>query len=110
MPPTQDQQARLFRALLGEFLKLEDIGDRVEQTGLLLEKFGGWFDVGDVLSVIPDNWSVDLVAGFLVKALRRIVVEKHETTVARSLSSSQNLQTQHDLIVRIQEKGPSIET
>ncbi|KAF3064230.1 Transforming growth factor-beta receptor-associated protein 1 [Daldinia childiae] len=110
MPPTQDQQARLFRALLGEFLKLEDVSDRVDQTGLLLEKFGGFFDVNDVLSVIPDSWSVDLVAGFLVKALRRIVVEKNETTVARSLSSSQNLQTQHDLIVRIQEKGPSIET
>ncbi|XDG02305.1 hypothetical protein ABKA04_001920 [Annulohypoxylon sp. FPYF3050] len=110
MPPTQDQQARLFRALLGEFLELEDISDRVEQTGLLLDKFGGWFDVGDVLSVIPDTWSVDLVAGFLVKALRRIVVEKNETSVARSLSSAQNLQTQHDLIVRIEEKGPSIET
>ncbi|KAI8958543.1 hypothetical protein F5Y11DRAFT_35040 [Daldinia sp. FL1419] len=109
-PPTQDQQSRLFRALLGEFLKLEDISDRVEQTGLLLDRFGGFFDVGDVLSVIPDNWSVDLVAGFLVKALRRIVAEKNETTVARSLSSSQNLQTQHDLIVRVQEKGPSIET
>ncbi|KAI2471887.1 hypothetical protein F4781DRAFT_62311 [Annulohypoxylon bovei var. microspora] len=110
MPPTQDQQARLFRALLGEFLELEDVSDRVEQTGLLLEKFGGWFDVGDVLSVIPDTWSVDLIAGFLVKALRRIVVEKNETCVARSLSSAQNLQTQHDLIVRIEEKGPSIET
>ncbi|KAI0897690.1 hypothetical protein F4806DRAFT_459567 [Annulohypoxylon nitens] len=110
MPPTQDQQARLFRALLGEFLELDDISDRVEQTGLLLDKFGGWFDVGDVLSVIPDTWSVDLVAGFLVKALRRIVVEKNETSVARSLSSAQNLQTQHDLIVRIEEKGPSIET
>ncbi|KAI2608524.1 uncharacterized protein GGS25DRAFT_280913 [Hypoxylon fragiforme] len=110
VPPTQDQQARLFRALLGEFLNLEDVSDRVEQTGLLLEKFGGWFDVGDILSVIPDNWSVDLVSGFLVKALRRIVVEKNETTVARSLSSAQNLQVQHDLIVSIEEKGPSIET
>ncbi|KAL7625547.1 hypothetical protein AAE478_004767 [Parahypoxylon ruwenzoriense] len=110
MPPTQDQQARLFRALLGEFLNLEDISDRVEQTGLLLEKFGGWFDIGDVLSVIPDSWSVDLVTGFLVKALRRILVEKNETTIARSLSSAQNLQIQHDLIVRIEEKGPSIET
>ncbi|KAI1093963.1 hypothetical protein F5B19DRAFT_96250 [Rostrohypoxylon terebratum] len=110
MPPTQDQQARLFRALLGEFLELEDVSDRVEQTGLLLDKFGGWFDVGDVLSVIPDTWSVDLIAGFLVKALRRIVVEKNETSVARSLSSAQNLQTQQDLIVRIEEKGPSIET
>ncbi|OTB05229.1 hypothetical protein M426DRAFT_320043 [Hypoxylon sp. CI-4A] len=109
-PPTQDQQARLFRALLGEFLQLEDVGDRVEQTGLLLDRFGGWFDVGDVLAVIPDSWSVDLVAGFLVKALRRIVVEKNETTVARALSSAQNLQIQHDLIVKIEEKGPSVET
>ncbi|KAI1146885.1 hypothetical protein F4825DRAFT_175199 [Nemania diffusa] len=109
-PPTQTEQARLFRALLGEFLKLEDISDRVEQTSLLLEKFGSWFDVSDVLSVIPDSWSVDLVAGFLVKALRQIVAEKNETTVARSLSSAQNLKTQHELIVKIEEKGPSVES
>ncbi|KAJ8118098.1 hypothetical protein ONZ43_g4063 [Nemania bipapillata] len=108
-PPTQNEQARLFRALLGEFLKLEDISDRVEQTSLLLEKFGGWFDVSDILSVIPDSWSVDLVAGFLVKALRQIVAEKNETTVARSLSSAQNLKVQHELIVKIEEKGPSVE-
>ncbi|KAI1751645.1 hypothetical protein F4782DRAFT_181574 [Xylaria castorea] len=109
-PPTQNEQARLFRALLGEFLQLEDISDRVEQTGLLLEKFGGWFDVNDILSVIPDSWSVDLIAGFLIKALRQIVVEKSETSIARALSSAQNLKIQHELIVRIEEKGPSIET
>ncbi|KAI0536710.1 hypothetical protein GGR58DRAFT_378717 [Xylaria digitata] len=109
-PPTQHEQARLFRALLGEFLKLEDFNDRVEQTGLLLEKFGSWFDVSDILSVIPDSWSVDLVAGFLIKALRQIVAEKNETRVARSLSSAQNLKIQYELIVQIEEKGPSIET
>ncbi|KAH9909864.1 hypothetical protein F4778DRAFT_713163 [Xylariomycetidae sp. FL2044] len=109
-PPSQDQQARLFRALLREFLRLEDISDRVEQTGLLLDRFGGWFDIGDVLAVIPDSWSVDLIAGFLVKALRRIVVERNETTVARSLSSAQNLKVQHELVVKIEEKGPSVET
>ncbi|KAI0415346.1 hypothetical protein F5X98DRAFT_346706 [Xylaria grammica] len=109
-PPSQTEQARLFRVLLGEFLQLEDVSDRVEQTGLLLEKFGSWFDVSDILSVIPDSWSVDLVAGFLIKALRQILAEKNETTVARSLSSAQNLKTQHELIVKIEEKGPSIET
>ncbi|KAK5627321.1 hypothetical protein RRF57_003036 [Xylaria bambusicola] len=109
-PATQTEQARLFRSLLGEFLQLQDISDRVEQTSLLLEKFGSWFDVTDILSVIPDSWSVDLIAGFLVKALRQIVVEKNETSVARSLSSAQNLRIQHDLIVKIEEKGPSIET
>ncbi|KAI1436013.1 hypothetical protein GGR50DRAFT_263079 [Xylaria sp. CBS 124048] len=109
-PPTQKDQARLFRALLGEFLQIEDVSDRVEQTGLLLEKFGSWFDVSDILSVVPDNWSVELVSGFLIKALRQIVVEKNETAVARSLSSAQNLKVQHDLIVKIEEKGSSIES
>lgn len=108
-PPTEDQQARLFRALLGEFLALEDVGDRVEQTGMLLERFGGWFDVDEVLGLIPDSWSVDLIAGFLVRALRRMVVEKNETMVARALSSSQYLKVQHDLILKIEEKGPTFE-
>ncbi|KAI1195619.1 hypothetical protein F5X97DRAFT_307515 [Nemania serpens] len=109
-PPTQNEQARLFRALLGEFLRLEDVDDRVEQTGLVLEKFGGWFDVSDILSVIPDSWSVDLLAGFLVKALRQIVAERNETTVARALSSAQNLKMRHELIVTVEEKGSSMES
>ncbi|KAI1111753.1 hypothetical protein F5Y14DRAFT_424329 [Nemania sp. NC0429] len=108
--PTQDEQTRLFRALLGEFLRLEDDTDRVAQTGLLLDKFGGWFDVSDILSVIPDGWGVDLLAGFLVKALRQIVAEKNETTVARALSSAQNLKIQHELVVTIEKTGPSVES
>ncbi|KAK7953318.1 transketolase [Apiospora saccharicola] len=108
-PPTQDQQARLFRALLSEFLVIEDISDRVEQTGLLLERFGGWYDIDEVLAMIPDTWSVDLVAGFLTRALRRMVVERNETTVARALSSSQLLRVQHDMVVKIDEKGPTFE-
>ncbi|KAK8031703.1 hypothetical protein PG990_001437 [Apiospora arundinis] len=108
-PPTQDQQAHLFRALLSEFLTIEDVSDRLEQTGLLLERFGGWFDIDEVLAMIPDTWSVDLVAGFLVRALRRMVVERNETTVARALSSSQLLKVQHDMVVKIDEKGPTFE-
>lgn len=108
-PPTQDQQARLFRALLSEFLAIEDVSDRVEQTGLLLERFGGWYDIDEVLAMIPDTWSVDLVAGFLTRALRRMVVERNETTVARALSSSQLLRVQHDMVVKMDEKGPTFE-
>ncbi|KAK8058694.1 hypothetical protein PG994_009142 [Apiospora phragmitis] len=108
-PPTQDQQAHLFRALLSEFLAIEDVSDRVEQTGLLLERFGGWYNIDEVLAMIPDTWSVDLVAGFLIRALRRMVVERNETTVARALSSSQLLRVQHDMVVKIDEKGPTFE-
>ncbi|TDZ21572.1 Transforming growth factor-beta receptor-associated protein 1 [Colletotrichum orbiculare MAFF 240422] len=107
--PTHDMQARLFRAVLGEFLAIGDVSDQIEQTGALLERFGGWFDVEDVLSLIPDNWSVDVIAGFLVTALRRITQERQETTVTRALSSAENLRINHDLIVKMDEKGPSIE-
>ncbi|RDW83339.1 hypothetical protein BP5796_04830 [Coleophoma crateriformis] len=108
--PTRDEQARLFGFLLAEFLQIEDISNRVEQTGSLLERFGGWFDVGYVLSLIPDSWSVELVSGFLVSALRRIVRERSETMVAKSLSGAENLKISADLIGNIQKAGATVET
>ncbi|KAL2074719.1 hypothetical protein VTL71DRAFT_8498 [Oculimacula yallundae] len=107
--PTRDQQAELFGFLLSEFLQIEDISNRIEQTSNLLERFGGWFDIGHVLSLIPDNWSVDLVSGFLVSALRRIVRERSETMVTKALSGAENLKVTADLIRRIDVAGPSIE-
>ncbi|KAK5656162.1 hypothetical protein OQA88_4922 [Cercophora sp. LCS_1] len=106
---TKETQTRLFRVLLVEFLSLNDINDRVEQTGALLERFGGWFDVLEVLQLIPDSWSVDITAEFLVSALRRLVRERHETTVARSLSGAENLRVNYDLLVSIDEKGPVVD-
>jgi hypothetical protein len=107
--PAPDQQRRLFHAVLREFLALDDVSDRVEQTGALLERFGGWFEVDDVLGLIPDSWSVDIIAGFLVGALRRLVREKHESMMTRALSGAENLRVSYDLVVRVDEKGPSIE-
>ncbi|KAF6813439.1 TGFbeta receptor associated protein [Colletotrichum sojae] len=107
--PTHDMQSRLFQAVLGEFLSIEDVSDQIEQTSALLERFGGWFDVEDVLALIPDEWSVDIVAGFLVTALRSITQERHETAVTKALSSAENLRVNHDLVVKMGEKGPLIE-
>ena len=108
--PTTETQTRLFRVLLGEFLTIGDLSDRVEQTGALLERFGGWFDVLEVLELIPDSWSVDVAAGFLVTSLRRLVRERHESIVARALSSAENLRVNYDLLVKIDEKGPVFDT
>lgn len=106
----QNVQAGLFRALLCEFLRIEDVSDRVEQTGTLLERFGGWFDITEVLELIPDEWAVDVVSGFLVTALRRLVAERHETDVASRLSSAENLRVNFELIVKMEERGPTVET
>jgi hypothetical protein len=107
--PTREEQSKLLGYLLAEFLQIEDISNRVEQTGSLLERFGGWFDVGFVLSVIPDSWSVELVSGFLVSALRRIVREKSETSVAKALSGVENLKVTEEMIKKGEEIGPTIE-
>ncbi|KUI71313.1 Transforming growth factor-beta receptor-associated protein 1 [Cytospora mali] len=108
--PTEDTQAGLFRTLLREFLAIEDVSDRLEQTGALLERFGGWFDVMEVLEQVPDEWSVDVVAGFLATALRRLVAEKHEAEVKSKLSSAENLRVNWELIAKVDEKGPTVET
>ncbi|APA10477.1 hypothetical protein SS1G_07013 [Sclerotinia sclerotiorum 1980 UF-70] len=106
--PTRSEQAALFHSLLAEFLKIDDLSNRVEQTSSLLERFGGWFDVGDVLGMIPDTWSVELVSGFLVSALRCIVRERSETMVVKALSGADNLKTSVVLVDRVREMGPKI--
>ncbi|RDL40392.1 uncharacterized protein BP5553_00371 [Venustampulla echinocandica] len=108
--PTRAQQAELFRCLFSEFLQIEDISNRVEQTSNLLERFGGWFEIGYVLSLIPDTWSVELVSGFLVSALSRIVRERRETMVAKALSGAENLKVRASLIGEVEKAGPSIES
>ena len=108
--PSHDEQAKLFDHLLFEFLRIEDISDRVERTGELLDRFGAWYDVGHVLSVIPESWSVELISGFLVSALRQLVREKTEAMIAKALSGAENLKVSADLIGKCQAAGPRVES
>ena len=106
--PSKDEQAGLFEMLLDEFFKIQDLSERLERTSELLERFGGWFDVGNVLELIPENWSVELVSGFLVHAFRRLVREKHETVVVKALSSAQNLRQAVQYIEKTESLPPVI--
>ncbi|KAH6889983.1 hypothetical protein B0T10DRAFT_440510 [Thelonectria olida] len=107
--PDSGEQRRLFHVVLRELLALDDASDRVEQTGALLERFGGWFEIDEVLGLIPDDWSVDIVAGFLVGALKRLVGERHESMLTSALCGAQNLRVNYDLVAKVEEKGPSVE-
>lgn len=106
--PTRTEQSSLFHTLLTEFLKIEDISNRIEQTSSLLERFGGWLDVEHVLCMIPDEWSVELVSGFLVSALRRIVRERSETMLVKALSGADNLKASVVLVDRVGDMGPKV--
>ena len=106
---SQDEQVILFGYLLSEFLQIEDFNDRLERTSELLERFGSWYDVHTVLELIPESWSVDLVSGFLVGAFRRLVSEKNEAMMVKSLSGSENLQVALRFVEKSAEMGPEIE-
>ena len=107
--PSRDEQANLFDHLLSEFLRIEDASDRFERTSELLERFGSWYDVRQVLELIPESWSVDLVSGFLVRALRRLLHEKSEAMITKALSSAENLQVASMLIEKCDAIGSHIE-
>ncbi|MCJ1320032.1 hypothetical protein MMC15_005368 [Xylographa vitiligo] len=107
--PSREEQATLFKALLSEFLRIEDIGDRVERTSELLERFGTWFDVAYVLELIPDSWSVELLSAFLISSFRKLVQDKSEAMITKALSGAENLKISADLIEKCQILGPQIE-
>jgi hypothetical protein len=102
-------QSSLFKTLLTEFLRIEDVTDRIERTSELLERFGGWFDVEYVLLVLPEQWSVEIFGGFIVSALRRLVRERNESRVARALQGSENLRVNVEKIERVEEMGGVVE-
>ena len=104
--PSRAQQSELLSHLLTEFL---DMSTRIERTGELLERFGGWLDVGEVLALLPDEWSVEIVSGFLVNSLRRLVREKAESDVVRALCDAQNSQTSCELVEKREEGGAGVE-
>lgn len=107
--PSREEQKLLFQSLLSEFFRIEDLPNRLERTSELLERFGSWYDISEVLALIPTEWSVELLSGFLIGAFRRLVQEKNETSITKALSGAENLQVASTLIERCRELGPQVE-
>lgn len=107
--PSNEEKTKLFQYLLSEFLSIEDFDSRMERTSELLERFGGWYDISEVLGLIPESWSVDLISGFLVHAFRRLVQEKKEAMIIKALSGAENLMVASILIEKCNEVGPQIQ-
>ncbi|KAL6720400.1 hypothetical protein ACLMJK_002322 [Lecanora helva] len=104
--PTQEEQAVLFGYLLTEFLRIEDVSDRLERTSELLERFGAWYNVRDVLELLPESWSVKLVSGFLVSSFRRLTHERNEAVITKALSGAENLQIASAFVEKCTAIGP----
>ncbi|KAL9043910.1 MAG: hypothetical protein Q9214_002918 [Letrouitia sp. 1 TL-2023] len=106
---TGEDQSTLFEHLLTEFLSIDDASNRLERTSELLERFGSWYNVSQVLERIPDDWSVELVSGFLISAFRRLVVERNEAAMTKALSSADNLKVAASFVEKCTAIGPRVE-
>lgn len=63
-----------------------------------------------VLTLIPESWSLELLSNFLESALRQLVTERNETVITKALTSVENLVTSAELIEKIGALGPKVES
>ncbi|KAJ5131200.1 uncharacterized protein N7515_007239 [Penicillium bovifimosum] len=102
-------QKTLFRHLLDEFLHIQDQSDRIERTSDLLARFAAWYDVREVLDLVPEGWSVDILGGFLAHVFRDLVSQTREARIERALSAGLHLRIAAEYIDGMEKAGPWIE-
>ncbi|KAL4970552.1 putative TGF beta receptor associated protein 1 [Aspergillus stella-maris] len=103
------RQSELFKYLLDEFLQIKDLSERIERTSDLLGRFPAWFEVREVLDIIPDDWSVEILSSFLEHVFRVLVSESREVKIERALSAGQNLRVAADYISGMEKVGGWLE-
>ncbi|KAL1963561.1 hypothetical protein VTN77DRAFT_8006 [Rasamsonia byssochlamydoides] len=108
-PARDSERASLFKHLLSEFLQIEDYSERIERTSDLLARFAPWFDVHEVLALVPDDWSVEILSGFLVHVFRDLVSQAREARIQRALSASLNLRVGVEYLDNVEKMGGWIE-
>ncbi|KAL2087451.1 hypothetical protein ACEWY4_016279 [Coilia grayii] len=101
-PPnaTQQQQGtRLYHLLLATYLD-PDVPGGVDSTAAvdLLNRHGHAFDAADVLGILPEGWSLQLLRPFLSTAVRKSAHAQRTAQVALGLARSENLQLLHDRV------------
>ncbi|KAI5810256.1 hypothetical protein DFH27DRAFT_538765 [Peziza echinospora] len=106
----REQQEELFGMLLVEALRLEDWVARQRWIEMLLERWGGYLDVVQVLSVIPDTYSIALLSKFLIGALKTLVRERSETVVIKAIRRGENLRVNAEFADKCDSIGPTIQT
>ncbi|KAI5305105.1 hypothetical protein KEM56_005296 [Ascosphaera pollenicola] len=99
------QQHELFSHLLTEFLQISDSEERIDRTASLLERFAPMYDIKNVLSLIPEDWGIHTISGYLVRVLRGLVSEAHETQLQRALGASLYLQTDVERINELEKSN-----
>jgi len=68
------------------------------------------FADGQVLDIIPDEWSVAVLEKFLVSALRRTLHEKRQVKLIKSICLGQNITVHAEWVELVSKEKPFIQT
>jgi vacuolar protein sorting-associated protein 3 len=107
--PRFELQKSLFASLFDEFLSIEHLPTRLERSSELLAKFAKWFEPTAVLEKVPEDWSLDILAEFLLRTMRALRVEMMEASVVKALSAAENLRKQAKFVEVCEKLGARIE-
>ncbi|XP_028912442.1 transforming growth factor-beta receptor-associated protein 1 [Ornithorhynchus anatinus] len=90
---------RLFHMLLSVYLAPGPSASELVQTAVdLLNHHAAEFNAEQVLQLIPDTWSIQLLSPFLAGAMRENIHTQRMTQVAAGLAKSENLIYKHEKI------------
>ncbi|XP_011236905.1 transforming growth factor-beta receptor-associated protein 1 isoform X2 [Mus musculus] len=88
---------RLFHTLLAMYLRAGPSAQDLTVAAVdLLNHHAREFDVTQVLQLLPDTWSVQLLCPFLMGAMRDSIHARRTTQVALGLAKSENLIYMYD--------------
>lgn len=109
MLPAREQQQKQFQFLYGEFLRIEDVEERIDRTSHLVGTFATYFEPLTILESIPDSWPVSLLSEFLLRIFRAATSERNQAIIIKALSAAQNLQKQAEFIETCEKLGAQLE-
>ncbi len=85
---SRSDREELFRMLFLECLNLDDYVTQFAQGSSMLNRWGNYVEVATILDLIPDAWSVELVAVFLCTVLAQLAAARREVQIKKSLYRS----------------------
>ncbi|XP_069493019.1 transforming growth factor-beta receptor-associated protein 1 isoform X2 [Ambystoma mexicanum] len=88
---------RLFHLLLSVYLNPDSPEDALQVAGVdLLNKHSSEFNVTQVLRLLPETWSVQLLAPFLAGSVRESIHNKAMAQLSVGLAKTENLVYKHE--------------
>ncbi|CAG8557965.1 2611_t:CDS:10 [Paraglomus brasilianum] len=105
-----DTRKKLFLLLLEVYLKMKDRDGMIERTIQLLNTQAVYLDVVEVLALLPDIWSIEMLQEFLVRSLRQSHHEYRSEQILKGICRGENTLVKHELFKAREEIGPVVIT